>query len=175
MDARTIRLEMANAAATVADFTSGNLPKICAKTGVPTDSVARVVVTSAPGWTWILIVFGIVPFLIVRWIFSRKSVGRVPVTPAAMGRARSIRWVLFGVFVAGVALIVASFAAETVVLLLGVVLVMASLLVGWGFPGTWWIGGHWQRDWIWLTGLHPDFAGALGAQYHDLPRDQQPA
>src|SRR5262249_55903584 len=97
---------MASASATLEDFATGDLPPICVKSGVDTRSFTRIRITSAPGWTWILILLGVLPFLIVRYFFTKSAAGRVPVSEEVGRRVRNIQWVLLAVFLAGVALIV---------------------------------------------------------------------
>ena len=165
---------MASAAATLVDFRSGNLPPICVKSGVETETFMRVGITSAPGWTWILILFGILPFLIVRYLFTKSVAGRVPVTGETERRVRTVQVVLLGLFFAGVALIVIGFVAGPVSALGGGLLAVASLVVLEGARASWWISGRVTGDDVWLHGVHANFARALGAQYHDRP-DEAPA
>jgi hypothetical protein len=165
---------MASASATLADFGAGNLPAICVKSGVETRSFTRVRITSAPGWTWILILFGILPFLIVRYLFTKSAAGRVPVSPETGRRVRTIQWVLLAAVLAGIALIVVGLFGGTLVATAGFVLAVVALVILEGARGTWWISGRATGNEVWLYGVHPNFARALGAQYHDRP-DEAPA
>jgi hypothetical protein len=160
---------MASAEATLPDFASGNLPKICVKTGVDAHASIPIRITSAPGWTWILILFGVLPFLVVRYIFTKSSAGRVPITEATGRRVRRVQLVLLSTFVAGVALIVVGFFAGSGVAVGGGVLAVLSLLILEGARSLWWISGRVTDDRVALYGVHPNFARALGAQYHDRP------
>ncbi len=36
------------------------------------------------------------------------------------------------------------------------------------------VKGHLRGDWLWLRGVHPDFAAALGRQYAHLPPAERP-
>ncbi len=38
----------------------------------------------------------------------------------------------------------------------------------------WRVGGHIDGDWLWLSGVHPNFARALGQQYAELDESQLP-
>ncbi|MDP9185128.1 MAG: hypothetical protein M3O29_05620, partial [Actinomycetota bacterium] len=89
---------MARAAATVEDLVDGHLPPVCAKTGGPADGFATIVFTSTPGWTWILLLFGILPFLIARYFSSVRIVGLVPMSDVALRRGRAFTLTYRGFF-----------------------------------------------------------------------------
>ena len=71
------------------DLESGHLPPLCAKTGEPADGFAKVVSNSTPSWTWILLLFGILPFLIVHYFTTVRIVGLVPMSDVALRRGRA--------------------------------------------------------------------------------------
>lgn len=61
---------------------------MCAKTGLPAEvGVARTFVW-VPGWTWILILFGIFPFLIARYFSARRVTIELPATVEVDGMRR---------------------------------------------------------------------------------------
>ena len=166
---------MATAAALRKDLESGRLPKLCAKTGAATETTAGVRLTSAPGWTWVLILFGIVPFVIVRWLATKSVRGRVPVSQPVPGRARTTRWMLAGVLALGIALLFVALAGDSrPIMWIGLVIVVVALVAMTGEQSSWWIDGQVKGDWVWLRGVHPTFARALGEQYHELPPDRRP-
>ncbi len=65
---------MARAAATVHDLEAGTLLPVCAKTGAAADGSATMEFSATPGWTWMLLLFGVIPFLIAH-AFSTVRVG----------------------------------------------------------------------------------------------------
>jgi len=162
---------MASASATLEDFAAGDLPRICVKSGVETRSFTNIRITSAPGWTWILILFGILPFIIVRYFFAKSAAGRVPVSEEVGRRVRNTQWILLAAFLAGVALIVVGIFGGVYMAEGGFVLAVIALVILEGFRGTWWISGRVVGKDVWLYGVHADFARALGAQYHDRPNE----
>ncbi|HXJ62269.1 MAG TPA: hypothetical protein VNN79_00810 [Actinomycetota bacterium] len=164
---------MASAAATREDFVAGNLPAICVKSGVETQRFTSVRITSAPGWTWILILFGILPFLIVRYLVAKSAAGRVPVTEAVGRRVRTIEWALIAAVLVGIVLILIGFVGGSYLAIGGLVVAVVALVILEGARGTWWISGRVSGNDVWLHGVHANFAHALGAQYHDRP-DEAP-
>jgi hypothetical protein len=72
--------------ARVSDLEEGMLPHVCAKTGNPTDGYTRIRFSSAPTWTWILLLFGIFPFLIAHYFARVHVVGIVPMSDVAQRR-----------------------------------------------------------------------------------------
>ena len=71
---------MARVAVTVEDLEAGTLPGVCAKTGEQADGFATIEFTSTPQWTWILLLFGILPFVIARAFSKVRVVGLVPMS-----------------------------------------------------------------------------------------------
>lgn len=72
------------------DFARGEFPPVCARTGQPTDATAAIEGSRLPGWTFLLLLFGVLPFL-VAWVFARERIaGRVPITPEASARHRRL-------------------------------------------------------------------------------------
>jgi hypothetical protein len=93
----------------------------------------------------------------------------VPVTEEVGRRVRTIQWVLLAAVLAGIALIVIGFFGGTYVAAGGFVVAVVALVVLEGARATWWISGRVVGKDVWLHGVHPEFARALGAQYHDRP------
>jgi len=120
---------------------------------------------TTPSWTWILIFFGILPFLIAR-AFSRVRVDAlVPMSRSALERARAFQWTVGGLLVLGGALLAAGIRAGPAVAWVGLALVLVGLLVltvGWPFI---WPTGHVEGEWVWLSFVHPRFAHELGRLY----------
>ena len=111
---------MARAVATVEDFEAGTLPSVCAKTGEVAEGFTSITVTSTPSWTWILLLFGILPFLIAQAFSSTRIVGLVPMSEVAMRRTHAFTWTYRGFLVIGAAVLAVGLATDSTVLVLGV-------------------------------------------------------
>ncbi len=158
---------MARAAATVEDLESGRLPPVCAKTGGPADGFATIVFTSTPDWTWILLLFGIFPFLIARYFSAVRIVGLVPMSDVALRRGRSFTWTYRGLFVlAGLVIVLGFFTFDRPTILLeGLAILVVTLLVmlvGWPFV---WPTGRVSDEWVWLSFVNDRFASELDRWY----------
>jgi hypothetical protein len=157
---------VARVAVTVEDLVAGTLPPFCAKTGAPADGFATVEFTSTPAWTWILLLFGILPFLIARAFSRVRVVGLVPMSDAALRRGRVFTWTYLGAFALGIALIVIAVASESsIAAVSGIVALIAALLVtaiGWPFI---WPTGQLTGDWVWLSFVDGRFADAVDRRY----------
>lgn len=156
---------MATAFASIEDLRTGSLPPVCAKTGEAADGVARLEFTTTPSWTWILLLFGILPFLIARG-FSRVRVnGLVPMSDSALRRGRIFGRVVFILFLLGAALLIWGSAAGPAIAWAGIGVLLGSLLVvvvGWPFI---WPTGQIDGDWVQLGFVHPRFAREMGRFY----------
>jgi hypothetical protein len=158
---------MARAAATVEDLEGGHLPPVCAKTGGPADGFATMVFTSTPEWTWILLLFGIFPFLIARYFTAQQIVGLVPMSDVALRRGRAFTWTYRGFFVlAGLVIVVGFFTLDRPAILLeGLVILVVTLLVmlvGWPFV---WPTGRVSGEWVRLSFVNDRFANELDRWY----------
>jgi hypothetical protein len=156
---------MATAVAAIEDLRTGSLPRVCAKTGGAADGVAQLEFTSTPSWTWILLLFGILPFLIAR-SFSRIRVNAsLPMSDDALRRGRVFNWTVRILFAVGVALLIAGSAAGPALAWAGFAVLLGSVLVlvvGWPFI---WPTGHVDGDWVQLGFVHPRFAREMGRFY----------
>ncbi len=158
---------MARAAVRVDDLEAGNLPPVCAKTGVACDGLVRDSLRAVPAWVaasvWVLVV----PFLILRLYFSRRVEAKLPVAPARVQRIRTLvrgAWIAMVVAAAGLASsIFGAGAVGVLALLIGAVAYVTIVFVG----DLFWVGGVASRraDVVILTRVHPEFARALRAQY----------
>jgi hypothetical protein len=157
---------VARTAATVEDLEAGNLPSVCAKTGEPADGYVSIEFTSTPGWTWILLLFGIVPFLIAQYFSRLRVVGILPMSDVALRRARSYRWIYRGLFAVGVALFGIGLAMQaSAVALSGLAaLVGALLFAAVGRPFVW-PSGRLSGEWVWLSFVHARFADEVDRWY----------
>jgi hypothetical protein len=131
---------MARAAVLVDDLERGDLPAICAKTGVPCDSLVRDTIRVVPPWVAALIYAAVVPFLVVRLYVSRRVEAKLPIAPGRVQRIRTLvraAWIAMVIGAAG----------------------LASAVFGAGA-----IASR-RPDVVILTRVHPAFASALAEQY----------
>jgi hypothetical protein len=109
---------VAGAAARVQDLEAGRLPHVCAKTGEAADGSARVEFSSSPGWTLILLLFGILPFLIAEHFSRVRVVGLVPMSDVALRRLRTFNRSVLGFLVLSIlGLVAGSLATDASVIL----------------------------------------------------------
>lgn len=156
---------MARVAASVEDLQAGTLPAVCAKTGRHADGWASIEFTSTPGWVWILLLFGIFPFLIANHFATVRIVGHVPMSASALQRARWFRWTYWsGFLLAGILLLVGLMSGYDVAPVgLGVFLgALVLLVVGQPFFWPW---GRLSGDVVWLSFVHRRFAEELDRWY----------
>jgi hypothetical protein len=157
---------MARAAVRVDDLEAGNLPSVCAKTGVECDGLVRDSLRVAPRWVAAL-AYTVVPFLILRLYFSRRVEAKLPIAPARVQRIRTLvrgAWIAMVAAAAGLASsIFGAGAVGILALLIGAVAYVTIVFVG----DLFWVGGVASRraDVVFLTRVHPNFARALDAQY----------
>jgi len=157
---------MARAAVRSDDLEAGNLPAVCAKTGVECDGLVRDSLRVVPAWVAAL-VYTVVPFLILRLYFSRRVEAKLPIAPARVQLIRRLvrgAWIAMVVAAAGLASsIFGAGAVGILALLVGAVAYVTIVFVG----DLFWVGGVASRraDVVFLTRVHPDFARALRAQY----------
>ena len=159
---------MARAAVTVEDLENGHLPAVCAKTGRAADGYATIVFTSTPGWTWILLLFGIVPFLIARYFSTQRIAGLVPMSDLALRRGRAFTWTNRGFFLlGGLVFVIGLFftTAHPNILAVGLGILIVTLLimlVCWPFV---WPTGSVTGEWVWLSFVNDRFARAIDRWY----------
>lgn len=127
--------------------------------------------TSTPGWTWILLLFGILPFLIAQYFTTQRIVGLVPMSDVALRRGRAFTWTYRGFFaLAGVVIVAGFFTIDQPTILLEglaiLVVTLLMLLVGWPFV---WPTGRVSGEWVSLSFVHDRFAAELDRWYSNAP------
>ena len=158
---------MARAAVRVDDLERGDLPAVCAKTGVPCDGLVRDSLRVVPPWVAALVYAFVVPFLILRLYFSRRVEAKIPIAPARVELIRRLvrgAWIAIVIAAAGLAsAIFGAGAVGVLALLVGVVAYLAIVFVG----DLLWVGAVTSKrsDVVILTRVHPEFARALREQY----------
>ena len=138
------------------------LPRVCVKTGTPTADVLTIKGSAAPSWSWFMIIFGFLPWLVASLARSKRYTIRVPMRAAVWRRHRTIRRAAFIAFVAGLVLaIVATVQGRDN----SAILLFPSFVAMAVYAGNEWfntIGVQLTRDGgLLLTRVHPDFQRAL--------------
>lgn len=88
---------MARLAVARETFERGAFPPVCCRTGEHAGSYDTFEFSHTPSWTWILIIFGVLPFLIAAAFVSQRFVGVLPFSLRARARlaaGRRLVWVL---------------------------------------------------------------------------------
>ena len=119
------------------DFTDGRLPSVCVKTGVRADRKLGMTVRRVPGWIYLLLLCGVVPFFIAWWFGATSSHGVVPIAAEPLHRIRRAKVTDLALFAVAVGLIaagswIAAFAA------LGLLVLLVGL--GWLMIVVPWLG-----------------------------------
>ena len=162
---------MAVAAARVDDLERGDLPAICAKTGVPCDGLVKDTLRVVPRWVSPLAILLIVPYFVARAYAVAAHRGE-----AARSRRTRMERIRRLVRVAWIALVVAAAGlrrrcssarawSALVAFVAGLVAYLVIVYVG----DQMWVGARPSRrdDVVILTRVHPEFARALAEQYAD--------
>jgi len=158
---------VAVATARVDDLEAGNLPAVCAKTGVACDGLVKDTLRVVPRWVSALAILLIVPYFVARPYTSRKVEVMLPVAPARIARTRRMvraAWVALTVAAAGLAAgLFGAGPIAGVALLTGLAGYIVIVYVG----DQMWVGARptGDPDVVELTRVHPAFASALAAQY----------
>ena len=153
--------------ARVADLADGRLPHVCAKTGIPTDGYAQIRFSSPPAWTWILLFFGIFPFLIAQFFVTVHVEAIVPMSDIAQRRVTVFNRAFIGLVVIGVVFVGVGWALdfESVLILSGLVLLIVAIfamLLAQPFVLP---SGRVEGDWVQLSFVSDRFAAALDRFY----------
>lgn len=138
------------------------LPRVCVKTGTPTADLLTIRGSAAPGWSWVMIVFGFLPWLVANLATSKRYAIEVPMHGAVWRRHRRVRRAALALFVAGVVLAIVATTqgrANSAILLFPAFVALAV------YAGNEWfnaIGVRLSADGgLLLTRVHPGFARAL--------------
>jgi hypothetical protein len=156
---------VATAAARVSDLEAGSLPPVCAKTGGPAAGYTKVEFSSTPGWTLILLLFGIFPFLIAQHFARIHVVGLVPLSTIAQQRITMLNRLFVGLVALSLAVIGLGFVTEPDVILWGLAMLIGAilvLLIGRAFVLP---SGEVQDEWVRLSFVDSRFARELDRFY----------
>ena len=138
------------------------LPRVCVKTGTPTADVLTIRGSAAPGWSWFMIVFGFLPWLVANLATSKRYVIEVPMRAVVWKRHRALRRAALYLFVTGVAfaIIATTQGWQNSAILLIPAFAGLALYAGNEWSNT--IGVYLTRDGgLLLTRVHPGFKQAL--------------
>lgn len=166
---------MAVVNALVSDLEGGRLPAVCAKTGVPTDGYTKIRFSSAPTWTWILLLFGILPFLIAQYFATVHVEGIVPMSDVAQRRVTVFNRLFIGFVALGVVVIAVGWWAldtEGTVILVGLAMMIAAAFVMFLALPFVLPSGAVLGEWVQLSFVHERFAAELDRFYR---RSVEPA
>ncbi len=146
-----------------------SLHNVCVKTGESTATTRSQDFADIPGWTLLLIFWGLIPFLIAAGFARRKITVELP---ASAGTLRRIRLVDLGA-VAGLALAVGILVAtlvsdEVLFAWAGIGVALITLVAVAGLRRMVWVTGRLDDETLWLYGVHPAFAEQAQAM---APRD----
>jgi hypothetical protein len=161
---------MARVAARVSDLEGGTLPPVCAKTGVQTDGYTKIRFSSAPAWTWILLLFGIFPFLIAQFFATVRIEAIVPMSELAQRRVTAFNRLFIGLVALSLAVIAVGIALDTsTAILVGlamllIVVVAMLLALSSVLPS-----GQISGEWVELSVVHERFAAELDRFYGRSP------
>lgn len=144
------------------DLQASELPSLCVVTGEPTDRTVRFRFDSSPPWTWLLLFFGVFPFLVASFLATEKVEGRVPVMPRVVERYHRLRRRSFVLGGTGVALVAIAFVAVRELVWAGLAAIACALVVGIVASRSFINGrpddtGRWVR----MTRAHPAFVHQL--------------
>ncbi len=148
------------------DLYRGDLPPVCVVTGRSADGTVPIRFNSLPDWTWLLLLFGVFPFLIASWFATERVEGEVPIVRTVVERFHRRRRSSYGLAAPGVALFGVAWLAQAVwVAWIALLTLVAAIAVG-VVASRSFIDGRPDRTGVWveMTRVHPAFVDALVAR-----------
>ena len=147
-----------------------SLPGLCVETGEPTAIVRRQDFADIPGWTLLLIFWGLIPFLIAAGFARRKVTVDLPASEETLRRIRLVDLgAVAGLVLAIGLLVVAWVSEEGVFAWAGIAIALITLVAAAVVRGMFWVSGRLDDETLWLYGVHPAFAEqAQGLAPRDL-------
>ena len=149
----------------------GDLPPVCVRTGRPADGLVPIRFRPVPAWTWLLLPFGVLPFLVANLFAGELVVGDVPVTRSVVDHHH--RWRGRGLWL-GIAAVVgvglAVLGSSPWVAGLAVACGLTSLgILAWRWAT--WITVKTDRNGLWvrLSGVDGAFAQAVADGGYGVP------
>lgn len=151
-------------------FEQGTFPAVCCKTGAPADGLERWEFSNTPTWTWILLPFGIFPFLIATAFVTERFSGLLPISSVAAGRlsvARKLIWSFGGAALGCFAVGLTLYDALLPIAIGFAVLCLLAIAIRWLLSPSANLDG---RDVVILSNVHRGFVGAI----HAIPAAPDP-
>jgi hypothetical protein len=163
---------VARALASVEDLESGHLPDVCAKTGLHADGFTTIQVSNLPGWTLILLLFGIWPFLIAAYFATRRIKALVPMSDLALRRLRRFTAIYLLLLISALVLFgVGLFGEHPTFAWLGFIALLATILfISSAYLFVYPTGRFLDKDWVSLSFVDQRFADALDRWYGEVPK-----
>lgn len=136
-----------------------SLPDLCVKTGEPTGSIRRQDFADIPGWTLLLIFWGVIPFLIAA-AFARRRIGvDLPASEETLRRIRLVDSGAVAGLVLAIGLLVVGWVSQGAVFAwAGIAVALITLVAAAVARGMSWVSGRLDDEILWLYGVHPAFA-----------------
>jgi hypothetical protein len=148
----------------------GLFPPVCCKTGAPAGAFNRWEFSNTPTWMWILIFFGIFPFLIATAFATERFSGVLPMSDRAQARVnvtRRLVWLFGAAAVLSFGAGLARFTSLLPIAIAFAVLCAGALAANWLFSPNANLEG---RDVVILSNVHRDFVAAI----HAIPATPPP-
>jgi hypothetical protein len=135
------------------------LPRLCAKTGVPTETAKRQEFGDIPGWTLLLIFWGLIPFLVAAGFARRKVTVDLPASDDTLRQIRLVDLGSVAGLVLGIGLLVSALLTqESAWVWGGIAVALVTLVSGALARRMVWVTGRLDGDVLWIYGVHPAFA-----------------
>ena len=144
-------------------FVQGTFPAVCCKTGRASDLSRRWEFSDTPGWTWILLPFGIFPFLIATAFVTERFSGLLPLSAAAESRllvTKRLVWLFGAAAVVSFVLGLTSYDAVIPIALAFAMLCLITIAINWFLSPNANLDG---RDVVVLSNVHRGFVAAIHA------------
>jgi len=137
----------------------GELPNLCVKTGEPTGTTRRQDFADIPGWTLLLIFWGLIPFFIAAGFARRKITVGLPANAQTLRRIRTVDRGAVAGLVVGIGLLVTALVSqEAAFAWAGITVALTTLVAAAGARRVVWVTGRLDGEILWLYGVHPGFA-----------------
>jgi hypothetical protein len=157
---------MASAVLTVDRLERGDLPPVCCKTGERTRVTVERRHRVIPGWTWVLLPLGVVPFLLVALLSTRRTVTvMLPMSRRAAGRLRTADRVARLCFFSGVMTALGAATGRPPIPWVVPAALLAAAALAIGVARMLWVGvdlSYTSARLVHLARVHPRFAEAVG-------------
>jgi hypothetical protein len=143
-----------------------DLPPVCVVTGRPADGTVPFTAGWLPGWTFVLLLFGVVPFLVAAHFARVRVEGEVPVTSEALARRHRHHRRAAVLVPAGIAAALLAGFAQSGWLAWAAIGMLLGAVGSWVLASQAFIEGRPLPDGVHvrLRHVHPAFAEALAVQ-----------